>query len=284
MRIDSHHHVWDLAVREQDWIVGEAMQPIAKTFTMQDLEPDLEKAKIDYTVLVQTVAVPEETPEFLEIASKHPKVAGVVGWLEMDSEDITPALDKQLSHPGSKHLVSIRDLAQGKKDPMWLGQPSVIENIKRLGQNGLSYDLLTYPHQLVGAIAAVKACPSVQFVMDHISKPDIANGDIDNWAKDIRALAELPNVVVKVSGMVTEAKWYDWTVDTFRPYFDVLSSSFGPKRMMFGSDWPVCTLGGSYEDVVGILESLTSDWSIPEQNGIWSETAVSAYRLEKLVS
>ena len=284
MRIDSHHHVWDLSVREQDWIVGDAMAPIAKNFSMSDLEPSLEQSKIDYTVLVQTVGVLAETPEFLDIASKHPKVAGVVGWLDLESDDITPALESHLSHPAAKHLVSIRDLAQGKDDPMWLARPDVVANIKRLSAKGISYDLLTHPHQLVGAIEAVKACPDTQFILDHISKANIASGEIENWSKDIRTLAKLPNVVVKVSGMVTEAKWYEWDIETFRPYVDVLSDSFGPSRMMFGSDWPVCLLGGSYQGVVGIVEALTSTWSSSEQNAIWSDTAIKAYRLEKLLS
>ena len=283
MRIDAHHHVWDLSVREQDWIVGEVLQPIAKNFSMKDLEPSLEKSKIDFTVLVQTVAVMEETPEFLDIAAQHPKVAGVVGWLDMESEDITPDLESHLSHHAAKHLVSIRDLAQAKEDPMWLGRPSVIKNLKRLGDKGLSYDLLTHPHQLVGAIEATKSCPETQFILDHISKPNIAQGEISDWARDIRTLAKLPNVVVKVSGMVTEAKLDSWTIESFRPYVDVLTEAFGPERMMFGSDWPVCLLGGSYEDVVGIIETLTADWSDQEQEAIWSGTAIKAYRLASLL-
>ena len=284
MRIDSHHHVWDLSVRDQDWIVGDAMAPIAKNFSMSDLEPSLEQANIDYTVLVQTVGVLAETPEFLDIAAKHPKVAGVVGWLDLESDDVTAALESHLSHPSSKHLVSIRDLAQGKDDPMWLARPDVVANIKRLSAKGISYDLLTHPHQLVGAIEAVRACPDTQFILDHISKANIAAGEIENWSKDIRTLAKLPNVVVKVSGMVTEAKWYEWDIETFRPYVDVLTDSFGPSRMMFGSDWPVCLLGGSYEGVIGIVEALTSNWSLSEQKAIWSDTAIKAYRLENLLS
>lgn len=284
MRIDSHHHVWDLAVREQDWMVGDALKPISKTFTMADMEPELEAASIDYTVIVQTVAVMEETPEFLTIAAEHPKVAAVVGWLDMEAEDITPALESHLSHPEAHRLVSIRDLAQYQEDPRWLMRPNIVRNVQRLGERGLSFDILTLAPQLAAAVDLVAACPDTQFVLDHISKPNIAAGDIDGWAKDMKALGELPNVVVKVSGMVTEAKWDNWTVETFRPYVDVVTENFGPQRMMFGSDWPVCLLGGTYQDIVGIVETITADWSASEKEAFWSTTAINAYRLKDLLS
>ena len=284
MRIDSHHHVWDLSVREQDWMVGDAVAPISRTFTMEDMDPVLEESHIDYTVIVQTVAVMEETPEFLDIAQSHPKVAAVVGWLDMESEDITGALEQHLAHPAADKLVSIRDLAQYKDDPTWLSRDAVVANIQRLGERGLSYDLLTLPPQLPAAIDAVRRCPDVQFVLDHISKPYIAAGEISEWERDMRALAELPNVAVKISGMVTEAKWDDWTPETFRPYVDVCADAFGPSRLMFGSDWPVSLLGGQYSEVVGIVEHLTAEWSPAEKDAIWSQTAISAYRLGELLS
>lgn len=283
MRIDSHHHVWDLSVREQGWMEGPELAPISRTFTMADLDPVLERVGIDFTVLVQTVPVLEETPELLDIAASHPKVAAVVGWLDMDSPDITPAFERHLTHPGAHHLVSIRDLAQYQEDPLWLARERVIANIRRLGERDISFDLLTLPPQLQGAIEAVTACPDTRFVLDHISKPLIAKGEIDQWAEDMTELAKRPNVTVKVSGMVTEAAWDDWSVGTFRPYFDVVTEAFGPQRMMFGSDWPVCLLGGSYDDIVGIVEVLTAEWSSSEKEAFFSGTVIEAYRLEKLV-
>ena len=284
MRIDSHHHVWDLSVREQDWMVGDAVKPISRTFTMDDMDPVLEDKAIDYTVIVQTVAVLEETPEFLDIAHTHPKVAAVVGWLDMESDDVTEALEGHLAHPAAKRLVSIRDLAQYQEDPRWLMRDNVVANVKRLGARGLGFDLLTLPPQLAAAVELVRACPDTQFILDHISKPYIAKGEIDGWAKDIRDLAQLPNVVVKVSGMVTEANWHDWTPETFRPYVNTVAEAFGADRLMFGSDWPVCLLGGTYAEVVGIAEELTSDWSASEKDSFWSGTAIRAYRLEGLLS
>ncbi|MFT6973992.1 MAG: L-fuconolactonase [Pontimonas sp.] len=284
MKIDSHHHVWDLSVRDQDWMEGDAVAPISRTFTMADMDPVLEKSGIDFTVIVQTVAVMEETPEFLDIAANHPRVAAVVGWLDMEAADITPALESHLSHPESQRLVSIRDLAQYQEDPQWLARADVIANMKRLGERNLSYDLLTLPSQLPAAIEAVSACPDTQFVLDHISKPVISAGEIDQWAHDIRELAKRPNVVVKVSGMVTEASWKDWSVETFRPYVDVVTEAFGAHRLMFGSDWPVCLLAGEYTDILGIVETLTADWSSSEKEAFFSLTAIEAYRLESLLS
>jgi len=251
---------------------------------MADMDPLLENSGIDFTVIVQTVAVMEETPEFLDIAASHPRVAGVVGWLDMEAADITPALESHLSHPESQRLVSIRDLAQFQEDPQWLARAEVIANMKRLGERNLTYDLLTLPPQLPAAIEAVSACPDTQFVLDHISKPFISAGEIDQWARDIRELAKRPNVVVKVSGMVTEAQWNDWTAETFRPYVDVVAKAFGPHRLMFGSDWPVCLLAGEYADILGIVETLTADWSSSEKESFFSLTAIEAYRLEKLLS
>ena len=284
MKIDSHHHVWDLSVREQDWLKGDAFAPIARTFTMADMDPVLEQSDIDFTVIVQTASVMEETREFLDIAASHPRVAGVVGWLDMESSDITSALESHLSHPESRRLVSIRDSAQHQKDPRWLARDEVIRNIRRLGGHNLSYDLLTLPHQLPAAIEAVAACPKTQFVLDHISKPFISAGEIDQWACDMQSLAELPNVVVKVSGMVTEAQWTEWTVETFRPYVDVVVEAFGPHRLMFGSDWPVCLLAGEYFDILGIVKTLTADWSAAEKEAFFSVTAIQAYRLDGLLS
>lgn len=283
MRIDSHHHVWDLAVRNQDWLAGEVMAPISRTFVMTDMEPELNRSHIDYTVLVQTQPLLDETPEFLDIAREHPKVAAVVGWLDMGEDDVTEALEGHLAHPEANRLVSIRDMVQGKEDPRWLAQDQVVRNLQRLGERGIAYDLLTIPPQLPAAIDAVRGAPDTRFVLDHISKPNIAQGQFDDWAQDMRELAKLPNVWVKISGMVTEAKWDDWSVETFRPYVEWCAEQFGPERLMFGSDWPVCLLGAQYHDVVDIVEQLTSSWSDAEQAAFWSGAAIDAYRLEGLL-
>lgn len=279
MRIDSHHHVWDLSVRAQDWMTSPDFDPINKTILMKDFEPELENNQIDYTVLVQTVTVPDETPEFLDIAANHPKVAGVVGWLDLENE-INSQLEEYLAHPAGKKLVSIRDQVQQKTDNKWLERPEVIRNLQYLGSKDLTYDLLTLPPQLASAVTAVKACPDTNFVMNHISKPYIAKGELEPWASDMKALAKLENISIKISGMVTEANWKSWTLDDFRPYVEVLLEAFGPKRLMFGSDWPVCLLAASYSEVINIAQTLTSQLSQDEKEYFWSKTAINSYKLD----
>jgi len=279
VRIDSHHHVWDLSVRAQDWMTSPDFDPINKTILMKDFEPELAQNRIDYTVLVQTVTVPEETPEFLEIAATNPKVAGVVGWLDLE-QDIYSQLSEYLAHPGSKKLVAIRDQVQQKSDNKWLERPEVIKNLKYLGVKNLTYDLLTLPPQLASTIRAVKECPDTYFVLNHISKPYIAKGELEPWASNMKTLAKQENLAVKISGMVTEANWKNWTLDDFRPYVEVLLDAFGPKRLMFGSDWPVCLLAASYSQVINIAESLTSQLSKDEKEYFWSKTAINSYKLD----
>ena len=279
LRIDSHHHIWDISVRPQTWMQGDEVKPISRTILMNELEPELEKAKIDYTVIVQTVATVDETPEFLDLSLSHPKICAVVGWLDLESEDIRPQLDKYLSHPGGKNLVSIRDLAQDKEDPNWLLRDNVIRNIHRIGEAGLTFDILTRPPQLAAAVEMVKMSPNNNFVLDHISKPYMAKGEMQPWADQISEIASHENVVVKVSGLFTEANWSDWSQETFRPYLDHILKSFSPARMMFGSDWPVCLLAATYTDTINLMEEFTKNFTKSEQESFWAGTAKRAYKL-----
>jgi L-fuconolactonase len=279
MKIDSHHHVWDLSVRAQDWMTSPDFDPINKTILMSDFDPELNKMAIDHTVLVQTVTVPEETPEFLDIAANHSKVAGVVGWLDLEN-DISWQLEQYLAHPAANKLVAIRDQVQQKSDINWLAREGVIKNLQALGKRNLSYDLLTLPPQLPAAVTAVEKCPDTYFVMDHISKPYIAKGELAPWAEDMAQLAKFENVSVKVSGMVTEANWKSWKTNDFRPYVEHLLEHFGPKRLMFGSDWPVCLLSATYSEVINLAEELTSHLSEDEKEYFWGKSAINAYRLD----
>ena len=280
LRIDSHHHIWDISVRPQTWMQGDEVKPISRTILMNELEPELEKSKIDYTVIVQTVATVDETPEFLDLSLSHPKICAVVGWLDLESNDIRPQLDKYLSHPGGKNLVSIRDLAQDKEDPNWLLRDNVVRNIHRIGEAGLTFDILTKPPQLAAAVKMVKMSPNNSFVLDHISKPFIAKGEIQPWADQICEIASHENVVVKVSGLFTEANWSDWSHETFKPYLDHILKSFSPSRMMFGSDWPVCLLAATYTDTINLMEEFTKNFTKSEQESFWAGTAKRAYKLE----
>ena len=279
MRIDSHHHVWDLSVREQGWMVGEALNPIKKNFSINDLRQAITGCGIDKTVVVQTVTNYDETPELLELADTDDLVAGVVGFLKIDAEDAISHLDSYQSLRGFKYLVGIRDIAHDYEDVKYLSKPQVIKNVQELGKRGLVYDLLTKTPHMRAAIDLVKACPNTKFVLDHISKPYIAKGDMQPWADQITDLASFENVVVKVSGLFTEADWKNWKKEDFWPYLEHITKSFTPNRMMFGSDWPVCLLAATYKQSIDLVEEFTSKFSESEKNAFWAGTANKAYGL-----
>ena len=279
MRIDSHHHVWDLSVREQGWMVGEALNPIKKNFSINDLRQAITGCGIDKTVVVQTVTNYDETPELLELADTDDLVAGVVGFLKIDAEDAIAHLDSYQSLRGFKYLVGIRDIAHDYEDVKYLSKPQVIKNVQELGKRGLVYDLLTKTPHMRAAIDLVKACPNTKFVLDHISKPYIAKADMQPWADQITELASFENVVVKVSGLFTEADWKNWKKEDFWPYLEHITKSFTPNRMMFGSDWPVCLLAATYKQSIDLVEEFTSKFSESEKNAFWAATANTAYGL-----
>lgn len=279
MRIDSHHHLWDLSIRDQEWITGEEMKPIRKNFVVSDLKDAIASSRIDRTVLVQTVTDYSETPELLEIAQSEQLVGAVVGWLQIDAPDAIAHLHQYLDLPGAEYLKGIRDIAQDHPDPNYLAKPETIANVKKLGELGITFDLLTKTPELAAAIKLVRACPDVQFVMDHISKPYIAKRELEPWRTLMSELAALPNVLCKVSGLVTEANWKTWDVIDFKPYVDHVIEIFTPQRLMFGSDWPVANLGGTYFQIVELAKALTSGLSPSEAEFFWHKTAATAYGL-----
>jgi L-fuconolactonase len=272
-RIDAHHHLWDLSVRDQPWITGEALEPIRRSFSVADLRTAI-AGRVDATVVVQTVTAPEETPDLLAVAAAEPLIAGVVGWVDLTAPDVADAL-AALDGP----LVGVRHQVQGERDPRWLCRDDVRRGLRAVGDAGLVYDLLTIPVQLPAAIETVRALDDVVFVVDHLSKPPIAAGELEPWAARMRALAACPNVFCKLSGMVTEADWSSWRVADLRPFADVVLDAFGPSRVMFGSDWPVCTLAASYAEVLDAARQLTAALSPSERVEIFGATAQRAYTL-----
>ena len=279
MKIDSHHHIWDLAITPQDWIVGDEMQPINKNFLMDDYRKAVQKSGIDKTVIVQTVTNYQETPLLLDIAEKDSLVAGIVGWLDVDSPDAIKNLDRYQSLPGANYLKGIRDIVQDHPDSNYLARPQVDKTIKELGKRGLAFDVLTKTPELPGAIELVRNNPEVQFVLDHISKPYIAKSEFEPWASLIKEIASFENIVCKVSGIVTEANWHDWTEEDIKPYFEIILENFGAERLMYGSDWPVCTLAGNYDEVFGLASELSKNLSTTETENFWSGCANRAYKL-----
>ncbi|MEU0090237.1 amidohydrolase family protein [Kribbella sp. NPDC006257] len=277
-RVDAHHHIWDLAVREQTWMVGAELEPIRRNFSIDDLAPLTADAGVTATVLVQTVGVPEETPEFLEVAASNDLVAGVVGWVDLTADDVADALAALKERADGSWLKGIRHQVHDEPDQRWLCRDDVRAGLKAVAEAGLVYDLLTKTPHLPSAVETAAALPELTFVVDHISKP-VVGGDLEPWATDLRALAALPNVSCKLSGMVTEASWTDWKVSDLKPYVEVVLDAFGPDRVMFGSDWPVCLLAASYAEVVEAAEALTSDLTPDEQTAIFETTARHTYQL-----
>ncbi|MFJ5642668.1 amidohydrolase family protein [Streptomyces sp. NPDC093223] len=276
MTVDAHHHVWDLSVRDQDWITGPGLRALRRNFGVEDLRPEARAAGVTRTVLVQTVTVPEETPEFLALADADDLVAGVVGWTDLTDPAVAGELARLRELPGGAHLKGIRHQVQAEPDPQWLLRPDVHRGLAAVAEAGLVYDLVVRAHQLPAAVKAAEAHPGLTFVLDHLGKPPIASGVLDPWAGAVRALAAQPNTVCKLSGMVTEADPASWTVQDLRPYAETVLDAFGPDRLMFGSDWPVCLLAGTYAEVFDAARQLIGPG---ERTQVFETTATRVYGL-----
>ncbi|WP_053659628.1 amidohydrolase family protein [Streptomyces sp. MMG1121] len=277
MTIDAHHHVWDLSVRDQGWIPERS--PLRRDFTLADLAPEATAADVTGTVLVQTVTVPEETPELLALADAHDLVAAVVGWTDLTRPDIADELARLRRLPGGAHLQGIRHQVQGEPDPQWLLRPDVRRGLTALADADLVYDLVVRPHQLPACAEAARSIPQLTFVLDHLGKPPIASGALEPWATDLRALAARPNTFCKLSGLVTEADPATWTVADLRPYAETALAAFGPDRVMFGSDWPVCTEAATYAQVLEVSRDLTDGLGAAERAAVHEGTARRVYHL-----
>jgi len=277
VRIDAHHHLWDLAAREQTWTEG--LPTLHRTFTMDDLVPHLVANNIDGTVLVQTINDPDETPEFLRQAFENSYIRGVVGWVDL-TNDTAAQIVQLKSLPGGDLLKGIRHLVQGESDVNWLTRPDVQDGLRAVGEANLVYDILVFPHQLEAVLRTVRALPEVRFVLDHCGKPRIIDGDIDGWRRQMVQLAANENVAVKLSGLVTEADHANWSELDLQPYVQVVLDAFSPARIMFGSDWPVCQLAATYDEVVSVTESLTALLRHDDKVAIFGGTACDWYGLD----
>ncbi|HTT90577.1 MAG TPA: amidohydrolase family protein [Acidimicrobiales bacterium] len=282
-RVDAHHHVWDLSVRDQPWTAG--MPALRRSFSLDDLRPSLAANRVDQTVVVQTVCVPEETPELLALAAGAPEVTGVVGWADLCSPDIAENLAALRQLSGGSYLVGLRHQVQEEPDPDWLCRSDVRRGLQAVANAGLVYDLLVRHYQLPAAIETVAALDDLRFVIDHGAKPDIARSRLEPWRSQMIELGRRPNVAVKLSGLVTEADPSTWpitggAVGQFRPYAEVILENFGAGRAMWGSDWPVCLLAASYEDVLAAAENFTSSMSASERSDVFGGTARTWYSLE----
>lgn len=270
-RIDAHHHLWDIARRPQPWMDGSWADPLRRTFTLADLAPHLAEHRIDGTVLVQTSSSYEETLELCE--EPDPPVRLVCGWLDLTAPD----LDADTLRRTPARLGALRHQAEGEADPRWLVRPDVLRALGLAGECGLVYDLLVTPRELPAAIAAARAAPHTRFVLDHAGKPQIAAGEWQPWADLVAELARLPNVSCKLSGLVTQADWEHWRPADVLPYARHVIDVFGPGRILFGSDWPVCTLAAGYGQVVELAEEAVADLTAAEREAFFGGNARRIY-------
>jgi L-fuconolactonase len=281
MNIDSHQHFWSYSAAEYPWI-GAGMERLARDYLPGDLGPVAAAVGIGGTVAVQARQTLEETRWLLDLAEHHPLIRGVVGWVELRSPKVAGELREFSSRPA---FVGVRHVVQDEPDPRFLLGEEFVAGLRQLAPLGLTYDLLLYPPQLPAAVELVASLPEQPFVLDHLAKPRIKTwtkpADRHSWRRDIEALAGHENVCCKLSGLVTEAAWRQWRPNDFAAYLDIALSAFGPERLMFGSDWPVCLLAADYAEVAGIVRDVCATLSAVEQAAIWGGTATRFYGLDR---
>lgn len=276
MRVDAHQHFWRYDPGEYPWITDE-LAAIRRDYMPEDLLPLLRSMGFDGCVAVQARQSVEETRWLLELADEHPFILGVVGWVDLTASGVREQLELWARHP---KLKGIRHLLQDEPDDAYMLRPDFRRGLAALGEFGLTYDLLLFPRHLPYAVRLVEEFDEQPFVVDHLAKPPIKAKEISPWREDIQRLARFENVYCKLSGMVTEADWRRWRPEDFVPYLDVVLEAFGPKRLMIGSDWPVCTLAGEYEPVMSIVIDYIARLSKDEQEAILGQNAVRFYKLD----
>ena len=309
--VDAHHHLWDLSVRDQPWLADPELAPLRRNFTLGDLEPIADAEGVTSTVLIQTVNDAAETPEMLALAASSYLVAGVVGWIDLAAADAADAISALGGLPGGRFLAGIRHPVLVEPDPQWLARPAVLRGLAAVAAMGLAYDLVVTPRQLPGAVSAAAALPGLTFVLDHLGNPDLVSPVDERWASAVRDLAALPNTVCKLSGILGEpppsagggdghrgnrgdgdgsnsgsgngrADDPAASVAHMRPYYQIVLDGFGPDRLMYGSDWPVSTLGAPYARVISAARLLTADLSAAQRAAIFGGTARRIYGLNDL--
>lgn len=274
MRVDSHHHLWRYTPQEYDWI-DDSMKALRRDFLPADLEVVAAKAGIQATVAIQARATLEETRWLLELAAHSSLIRGVVGWAPIAEPDFPATLATLALNP---LLKGFRHIVQAEPDG-FLDGPDFNRGITSLRPTGLVYDILILARQLAEATRFVDRHPDQQFVLDHIAKPDIKSNGFAPWNKAIRELARRPNVVCKLSGIVTEAHWKTWSLPQLQPYFETVLAAFGPSRLMFGSDWPVLTVASTYRQWHETVATWLAPLTPTERAQIEGETATRIYQL-----
>lgn len=274
MNIDAHQHFWKYSPVSHAWI-NEEMKAIRRDFFPEDLEPLLQAQTIQGCVAVQADQAEDENHFLLSLASQNHMIKGVVGWVDFRANNLDERL--QFFRQFSK-LKGFRHVVQGEPKG-FLEDKRFIEGVKKLANYGFTYDLLIYHYQLEEALEFVSQIPNVKIVIDHIAKPPIKSGDISTWKSDITVLGRYENIVCKISGMVTEADWKQWQYEDFTPYLDTIFETFGPARIMYGSDWPVCLVAATYQQQFSIVQQYLSRLSSSEKQMVMGENAKTFYNL-----
>ena len=275
LQIDTHQHFWMYDAVEYAWI-DDLMTPLRRDFLPDDARREMDAIGVRACVAVQVRQTLDETSWLLGLTDRFPFIAGVVGWVDLQAPDVDAQLERFADHP---RLVGVRHIVQAETDG-FLDRPAFLDGVARLEPLDLTYDILVYARQLAAAIPFARAFPRQRFVLDHLGKPDVRTQEYQGWRGHLNAIAALPNVCCKLSGLVTEADWGSWTRAQLRPYLDAALEAFGPERLMVGSDWPVCTLAGTYKDVIGVTVDAIGEYSVAEQERMLGGTARDFWRLE----
>lgn len=274
MQIDAHQHFWFYNAERDSWITEE-MQRIRRDFLPADLEPVLKQNGMEGCVAVQADQSESETLFLLQLAEAYDFIKGVVGWVDLRAKNLYERLE---FFSQFEELKGFRHVVQGEPDDFMM-RPEFIRGVRQLAAFDLTYDILIYPTQLKAALHLVRTVPEVPFIIDHIAKPYIKDQKINTWSNYLTEIAKSPNVYCKVSGMVTEADWQTWKPEDFRPYLDVVFEHFGPNRLVFGSDWPVCLVAAEYEEVKSIVEDYVKPWGEDVRQKVFGGNAVKFYNL-----
>jgi L-fuconolactonase len=274
MRIDAHHHFWEIGRYTYPWM--DESSRVWRHFAPSDFEPLLQEHRIDRSILVQTICSVPETRWFLDLADRHPFIGGVVGWVDLTDLQVSATLEEFIRHP---KFAGIRHPVHDELDPCWLLRPDVQGGLAALERRHIPYDLLIRSEHLQPSLEVARKFSELPLVIDHIAKPDIRTKAWDDWAPGMKELSECPNVYCKLSGMITEADWDQWKPEDLRPYIRHVIDCFGPRRVMFGSDWPVCLLAGSYDRMIEALEVNLSDLPADELEAIFGGTAADFYEV-----
>lgn len=275
MKIDAHQHFWKYNDRDYPWITT-GMDKLRSDHLPTDLSHLIEATGIGATVAVQARQSVEESLWLLRLADQHSFIRAVVGWVDLCSEDLSQQLESLAPRPKFR---GVRHVVQDEPDDNFMLRNSFLAGLSQLQQLGLTYDLLLFPRHLSVACEVVKRFPHQRFVLDHIAKPTIRFKQMEPWAQDLKRLAEFPNVYCKISGLVTEVKWDAWKAEDFEPYLDIVLNAFGPRRLMIGSDWPVCTLAADYESVIRLELDYIARLSSDEQTAILETNPVEFYSI-----